>query len=313
MSRPVAHKLPIGSRSSVGDVRAAGFEPPPGEYGITMDFLVVDGEYFRTVGIPLMHGRGLEPTDTRVAVINETMAQRLWPGQDAVGRRFSMGPDEPGYGFTVVGVAEDARYHGLVQNETPSFGYLSLGPGYLTARSDMHVLWRHEAGHATSNERFRAIVRELDPAVPILLFQPLMTVVERSYFAQRIAAWVTGVLGFVGLVLGAVGIYGVASYSVSQRRHEIGVRIALGAGAADVRRLVVRQGMLAPLIGMACGLAAAFALTRFLAHMLVGVSPHDPWAFVAVLGVLTMVAFGANYIPAYRASRLDPSATLRSE
>ncbi len=159
----------------------------------------------------------------------------------------------------------------------------------------------------------RSIVQTMDAGVPLLEVAPLGEALQIFFFPQRLAAWITGVVGAFGLLLGAVGIYGVTAYSASKRSHEIGIRIALGAGVSDVRRMVLRQGMVAPAIGMAIGVGAAVVLTRLLGSFLVGVSPLDPLTFATVVGLLGSVAVLATSVPARRAARIDPVVTLRAD
>jgi ABC-type antimicrobial peptide transport system permease subunit len=158
----------------------------------------------------------------------------------------------------------------------------------------------------------RAAIRALDASLPIPPIQTLEESLGLFFLPQRMAAWVAGVMGIVGLVLGAVGVYGVTAFIIGQRTREIGVRIALGARAADVVHLIIRQGMRAPLLGMAVGFAGALAVTRFLAGLLAGVSPVDPLTFTAVAAGLAFVALTAIVIPARRAARLDAVRALRA-
>jgi NhaP-type Na+/H+ and K+/H+ antiporter len=174
--------------------------------------------------------------------------------------------------------------------------HVALAPGAVE-----EVLW----------PALRDVVASIDPEVPVLSAAPLRDALRLHFLPQLLAAWVTGVAGALGLVLGTVGIYGVTAYAASRRLHEIGVRMALGAAATDVRRMMMRQGIAAPLVGMAVGMLAAAVLTRLMQAFLMGVSPLDPFVFGAVAGILAAAAVLATLVPARRAARVDPVITLK--
>ena len=316
-SAGMSHKLPLASTSGLGGIHVDGVEAP-GEWGFTIDMLLVAGDYHESVGIPLLAGRWVDagdgPEAPRVAVINQRMASRMWPDGNAVGRRFWSGPVGSGTPYEVIGIAADARYHGLIE-DTPNFAYMPLSQHVkpdTASWGPTNVLLRTAPGQAPTLNAVQTLVHELDPTIPVLSLRPLRRHVARYWFPQQLAAWVTGVVGLVGLLLGAIGIYGVTAYAVSQRRQEIGIRMALGARAGDVVRAVVRGGMAAPVVGMLFGLLAAAALTRVLDRLLVDVSPLDPFTFGSVVVILGFVAMAvANWIPARRAARVDPAGTLR--
>ena len=196
-----------------------------------------------------------------------------------------------------------------VAGEVPYFSYRQR------PRTDMYLHLKAEPGAdpAALWAEVRSITRALDAGVPLLQVAPLADALQIFFFPQLFAAWITGVVGAFGLLLGAVGIYGVTAYSASRRSHEIGIRIALGAGGRDVRRMVLRQGMVAPVAGMAIGVSVAAALTRLLGSFLVGVSPLDPLTFATVVGLLGSVAVLATSVPARRAARIDPVVTLKTD
>jgi len=312
----ISHKLPLASTSGLGGIHVDGVEAP-GEWGFTIDMLLVAGDYHETVGIPLLAGRWIRDSDgpdtPRVAVINQRMASRMWPDGDVVGQRFWSGPVGTGMPYEVIGVTADARYHGLVE-DTPNFAYMPLGQHVkpdTASWGPTNVLLRMEPGQATSLAVVQGLVHELDPSIPVLSVRELRRHIARYWFPQQLAAWITGVVGVVGLLLGAIGIYGVTAYAVSQRRKEIGIRMALGACASDVVRGIVRGGMAAPVVGMLFGLLAAAGLTRVLDRLLVNVSPLDPLTFGGVVVALGLVAVAANWLPARRAARVDPVSTLK--
>ena len=311
----LAGKLPLAGASSTS-MWVEGQEPPEGVTAFSVHNQSVSADYFRALQIPLLQGRSLRETDTgdrpMVAVVNKTIADRFWPG-GAVGNRFYLGDFRSGarVPVEVVGVVADAKYHRPVE-DPPFFAYFSFRQ---RPRHDLILHLRARPGADTSLlwGSVRAIVADLDPAVPLLDVAPLADALQIFWLAQRFAAWITAVVGFFGLLLGAVGTYGVTAYAVSRRSQEIGVRMALGARLSEVRRMMVRQGMVAPMLGMLVGLAIAAAATRLLEAFLVGVNPLDPVTFAGVGLLLASVALIATLAPARRASRVDPVVTLRSE
>ncbi len=303
-SAALARKLPLSGRSSYGALIAAGVEPPQGQAGFDVSHNVISSDYLRTLRIPLLEGRDFDLRDTDVIIINDTLARRVWPGGRALGRRV----EYAGLELEVIGVAATVKYRNL--GESPiSFLYMPQSRFY---NSEMTLHLRTAPGSRPIPE-IRRIVRELDAGIPVLTAMALDDALEVHFLPQRLAAWVTAVVGLIGLGLGAIGIYGGMAYSASQRTREIGVRLALGAVPLQVARMMMRQGMVAPLLGIGIGLAGAVGVTRFLSSLLVGVSPLDPLTFAAVLVLLGLVAALANFLPARRAARLDPMRALRDE
>lgn len=311
----VAALLPLGLPASMsfGGVNVEGFEPPPNDRAWDADLNIVSPGYFETLGIPLLQGRDFDDRDTegapQVAIINEAMADHFWPGGHAVGETFLTGSLEDGTPWLVIGVARDSKYSSLGA-DSPFFTYLPLEQSY---RSSMSLQVKTRPNTAPPLAEIRAAVERLDPDLPFLEVIGLRDYVEVGFLPQRIAGSVAGILGIVGLLLGAVGIYGVTAYAVSQRVREIGLRKALGAERAEVVRMVVRQGMFAPLVGLAVGLLLSLAASRLLGAFLIGVSPLDPVTFGGVLVVLAAVTLLANYLPARRAARVDPMIALRHD
>jgi len=306
-----SHKLPLGSSSTLSGLRAE--ETPEGQAPpLGADFLVVDRGWFDTVRMPLLTGRDFGADDVedapRVAVINETMARQLWSGDEAVGRRFVLG----GAVFEVIGVAADARYHGL-EGETPRFVYLPLAQQYRMRWDRMFLQLRAESGMRPSRAQVESVIHSIDETVPLLDYADMRTALSMFFLPLRLISWVGGVAGLVCLILGIVGIYGVTFHAVNQRRYELGVRLALGSPPRRIWTHVVRRGMSAPLIGVALGVALALAVTHFVGALLVGVSALDPWTFGGVVVTLILVALVANALPALRAARVDPMSTLRAE
>lgn len=307
--------LPLGLPSSMsyGGVNVRGFEPPAQQSSWDADLNLVSPGYFETLSIPLLQGRDFDERDVegapRVAIINEAMARHFWPEGSAVGRSFVTGRLEDGIEWQVVGVAQDSKYNSLGA-ETPFFTYLPVAQSY-RPQSTLQV--RARDGATPPLNAIRAAVARLDPDMPFLEVIGLAEYVQVSFLPQRVAGSVAGLLGLFGLLLGAVGIYGVTAYAVSQRGREVGLRKALGAERREVMRMVVRQGMLAPLFGMGVGLLLALAASRLLGALLLGISPLDPVTYVGVAVVFLAVAFLANYLPARRAASVDPMIALRHE
>ena len=275
---------------------------------------IVDSQFFPAMGIALVQGRSFSNLDQEkgpaVIIINETMAQRFWPGQDAIGKRFRMEGRTSSESFRqVIGVVRDSAY--LRLGEDPiAFMYLPFSQMYL---SKMIVVVRTASDPKGIVADVRREVQALDETLPVPNIKTLSEHMEFALGMPRIFATVVGIFGLLALLLAAVGIYGVVAYSVAQRTHEIGIRMALGAQRQDIFKLVVGQGMLLALIGVGIGLAASFALTRFLSSLLFGVSATDPVTFAGVALLLASVALVACYLPARRATKVDPMVALRYE
>ncbi|MGI9088861.1 MAG: ABC transporter permease [Chthoniobacterales bacterium] len=267
--------------------------------------------YFEAMGIPL---RGRDFTfaenkkESRVAIVNETFARRFYPNQDVIGKRFNFrGPNEPMW--EIVGVVPAGKYNSLGEDPKPAC-YTPLLRDY--SGSVTVVARTRGEPHAVLRE-VREAVQKLDPSLPIYAVQTLTEHMGVSLFPARMAAIALGSFGVLALILAAVGIYGVMSHVVAGRTREIGLRMALGAQFADVRRLILRQGMWLAAIGALAGLIVALAGARFLKSLLYGVNAADPITFTVVAAVLLLVAFLACWIPARRASRVDPMVALRAQ
>ena len=294
----------LTGNSHSNDVRTVA----PDSVSLTSSFNIVDTEYFGTMGIELVAGRGFTPADDRgappVAVINETLARRLWPGRNPLGRRLWRGQE-----YEVVGVARDGRYVNLNEEQRP-FMFFAADQHYAPAVT-LHV--RAGGTDARIVESIREELRAVHPDVALEFPMPLARMIGFSLLPQRLAAGLIGAFGVLGLVLAAAGVYGVMSYQVAQRMREFGIRIALGAKGADVARLVLRGGVALSIGGAIAGAAMAVAVTRLLTGMLFGLNPLDPVTFGAVGVTLAAVAVVASWIPARRALRVDPTVSLRSE
>ena len=274
---------------------------------------VVAPGYFKVLGVPLLAGRDFtEQDDTSntskpVMIVNQTFARRYFGGGYPIGRRVH------GWGkwFSVVGVVKDSKYH--TPNEAPQpYFYVPFKQVY---RADMAIaVYVRAAGDPNQAlGTLRREVRSMDPNVSVYDAMPLTEYMAASLFVQKIAAWLLGVLGAVSLVLAAVGLYSVVAYSITQRTHEIGIRVALGAKSSDVVGLVVRQGMGLTIVGLLVGVMAAAAVTRLAAGLLVNVSATDPLIFAGGALFLAAVALAASCVPALRATRIDPNTALRCQ
>ncbi len=270
--------------------------------------------YFRTIGMRLLKGRLFNAADSgdrpQVAVINEACAKKAWPNEDPVGKRFRIGdyPKRAGDPIAVIGVVADAKYLGLADEAFPEM-FFSMDQGGAT--NGMTFVFRTVGDPHALIGTVRGIIRGIDPDQPITKVSELETLVADSAAPQHLTMLLGGVFGVLALVLAGTGLYGVVSYSVAQRTHEIGVRMALGAPQARVVRLVVMQVMRLTMSGLALGLAAALGAGRLLSSLLFDVSPHDPAILVGVSVVFGAIALVASYAPARRAAATDPLAALR--
>jgi predicted permease len=243
-------------------------------------------------------------------IVNEAFVARYWPGQDAIGKRIQMGARNPGGpSFEVVGVTRDGKYRTLGEDATPFF-YLPLLQRH-SSDATLHV--RTTTDPRSLVAAVRREVQALDPSLPLFDVKTMTDHMGVSLLPARVGGSVLGVFGVVALILAAVGIYGVMAYSVSQRTRELGVRIALGARPGNLLSMVVGQGMRLAAIGFAIGLAIALAATRLVSSLLYGVSATDPATFVAIPALLCLVALAASYLPARRATQVDPMVALRNE
>ena len=305
--------LPLEGWGSNGTIIVEGQPAPKNMWSSPLvEWDPVMPEYFSTLRIPLLRGRDFTLQDTpdkpQIAIINETMAHLFWPNQDPVGKRFSQEKDKPKW-ITVVGVVGDVREYGLDQPTAPEAYF----PQSQDSRPYMALVVRTSTKPLSELSTVTRVIHELDSQVPVFIPRELSQVVSESSEQQRFVALLLGLFAGLALVLAAVGIFGVISYSVAQRTHEIGVRMALGAGRQDVLEMVLGEGLRLVLYGVVAGLAGAWALTRFLATLLYGVHPRDLLTFGLVPCVLIAVALLACYIPARRATKVDPMVALRYE
>ena len=292
-----------------GKVFAAGESAPVAEE------LLVSPEYFSALGIPVLRGRAFMDTDRDeapgVAIVNETFARQSFPGREALGRWIQTGDPHPdSEKLTIVGIVPDVKYTGLDAAPEPTI-YVPFKQA-LWWRS-MYLVVRTSGDPLAQVPGVRAAIAAIDPQIPLQEVQTMERLLGESVAEPRYRALLLGAFGALALVLASAGIYGVLSYTVSQRRRETGVRLALGARASDVMALVIRDGMRLALVGVAIGLALAIATTRLLGSILYEVSPLDPTTFGLMAVFLTAIAFLACAIPARRASRTDPMTAIRVE
>jgi putative ABC transport system permease protein len=286
--------------------------PLPGEWPV-VDSRVCDAGYFQTMGIPLIKGRTFnereQAVQSHVVVINETLAREMFPDEDPIGKRLiiEMMNDPPP--SEIIGLVGDVKHAGF-DGEVRAMAYW---PQVELPYSDMTLVARTDGDPLNYVTAVRREVQALDNDQPIASVYTMGQLMSESVARARFSTTLLAIFAGVALILAAVGIYGVMSYTVTQRTHEIGIRMALGADNRAVMRMVIRQGMALAVIGVAAGLAASFALTRLLATLLFGVSTTDPTTFIAIALILTGVALAACYVPARRATRVDPMVALRYE
>ncbi len=306
-----ASDLPLdGGRLGYGGLRAPGVVPPNGAEAFGADWNAVTPGFFKTLGIAILSGRDFTDTDTRTApgaiIVNAAMARAVWGTTDVLGRRLEAEDPDGAQDLTVVGVASDAQLISLGDAVEP-YVYVPLAQRYT---SNVSLVVKSATGSLTGGE-LRAVMREVDPNLPAISAMPLSDVTAIERIPQRLAAAVAGTLGIVVLLLAAIGVHGVTSYTASRRTHEIGIRMALGANRADVLRMILQQGLVLTATGVGIGLVAAATGARVLRSLLFGVSTLDVVSFAGSAAVLALVALVASYLPARRATRVDPMLALR--
>ena len=315
-SASAAFPLPLSADAVKTTVEIEGRPMKQSEYPVTT-FHIIDRDYFRTLGIPLLSGRAFDIQDDAVGampvvIISQRLARQIFPGEDPIGRRIrpniSSGPGDAPM-RVVVGVVGDVKAEGMGAPSIPesyvSYAQLPFAP--------MSVVVRTEIAPASMMPTLTSEVQSLDNALPLLHVKTLDEYVDDSIVGTRFETFLLGTFGALAFLLTAVGLYGVISYTVVQRTREMGIRIALGADRTAILGMVVKKGALLACTGALIGLAAAFLLTRLMASLLFGVGPTDPLTFVSVPIALITVALFASYIPARRAAKVDPMVALRYE
>ena len=320
--------LPLAGMGAEAEVRYEGQPPPrsPHEEGIGSLFQAVTPDYFRAMGIPLVRGRTFTDRDNAdtvpVAVVEEALVRRFFPDADPIGKRIAFEfigahSEHPTPVWReIVGVVKHVRHYGLVR-ELPNLQVYApleqLPIWFANRRPTMTLFARTSLEPEQVIASVRQAVSQVDPDVPVFGLQTMEQYVDQATEQSRLNMTLLTLFGALALVLSGLGIYGVLSYLVGRRTQEIGIRLALGATRGAVLRLIVGYGMALTVAGIAIGLAAAWADSRSLSRMLFGVSPHDPTTYVAIAAILAGVAFLASYVPALRATRVDPLETLRYE
>lgn len=314
-SAAVTTNLPLYRQGNSTSVRIEGRpDPPPGQELIVVT-RIVSPAYFDTMSIPLLAGRQFTDQDTdttpNAVVISETMARRFWPGEEAIGKRISFGRVRSDADWIrVIGIVKDVRQFELNAEPRPQ-AYMSYRQAGFFAPEDLVV--KTDVEPASMAAAVRKAVWEIDKDQPVSNIKTMEEILGASIARQRFSMLLLGVFAAVALLLAAVGIYGVMSYSVAQRTHEIGIRMALGAQTGAVLRLAVGYGLKLVLAGVLIGLLAAFMLTRLMSTLLFGVTPTDPATFALISLLLVGVVAVASYIPARRATKVDPLVALRYE
>jgi predicted permease len=317
-SASLAGGLPPLRRINANDTEIEGYQPTPDGPAQNVDYWnVVGNDYFKTMKIRTIEGRTFEPADDgdsaqRVVVINQALARRFWQGSP-IGRRVNPGFADPKVWSTIVGIVEDTKNAGLDKPAAPELYLQANQVAPFGLSTNMNFVVRTESDPQALAGSIRGAVREVDPSLPVYGLRPMSEVVTRSMVQPRFLSLLLATFAGIALFLAAIGIYGVMAYAVAQRTQEIGVRMALGAQRLHVLRLVFGQGFVLLAIGTAIGLGGAFALTRLMHSLLFEITPTDPLTYSAVVVLLAVVALFACYIPARRATRVDPLVALRYE
>ena len=301
----------------MNDTSIEGFVRKEGGPIENVDFYqIVSKDYFATMGIRLMDGRVFDSRDVQgapeVAIVNKTMAMTFWPNQNPIGRRVRpSGPGNPAW-YTVVGVVDDVKNAGLDRPAGTEL-YLPYQAGN-HGNADMYVVMRAQTSSPRSLAGVvRARLNELDASLPLANVHMMDEVLSRAQARPRFLTLLLSLFSGVALAIATVGIYGVVSYAVARRTKEFGLRMVLGAQGGDILEMVMKQGAGMVVVGLVAGLATAFGLTRLMASLLFGVTATDLTTFLSVTALLAGVALAACYVPAKRATRVDPIQTLRYE
>jgi putative ABC transport system permease protein len=312
--------LPLAQWGMNGNIKLEGHPFPPGQEPLA-EFRCVAGNYFGTMGVPLLAGRLTDARDGAKAspsiVVNRALARRFGESESGIlGGKILIGSE---YAFTIVGVVADVRQSGLDREPQPEIYFpVAQAPGSEGLGGNMlQVATLVVRANATEPSALvtsvRHVIQEIDPSLPLFRVETMQNVIAESVADRRLNGALLGTFAAIALALAALGLYGVISYAVTQRTRELGIRMALGAQRATLFRMVVGDGMKLAAIGLGLGLLAAFGLTRFLASLLYGVGATDPVTFVSVVCLLALVALLANYLPARRATKVNPMEALRAE
>jgi len=311
-SASLASMTPLGRGSLEDAIFIAGQEQPAPDRPLRADYNVVTPDWFRTMGIPMVAGRDFTSQDKGdapgVVIVNEAMARRFWPERNPVGQRFEVGEKRRRV-VEIIGVTRNSKHRALDEEPRPVM-YIPLSQQY---EGEMILNLRSAGDPLGQVAAVRQVARRLDPNLPLFEIKTMTQRLNDSFWPTRTMSNLVGIFGAIALLLACAGLYGVLSYAVAQRTREIGLRLALGAQTGDVLRLIIRQGLRLTLGSLALGLIAAFGLTRVLAGFLHGVSATDPLTFAVVPLLLFAVALLACYLPARRATKVDPLVAIRRE
>jgi predicted permease len=312
LSASASQFSPVGGNYWINVVSLDGYVPRPDE-DMQVEVNLISPEYLKTLGIPLLAGRSFTPQDNesspKVAIINETMARRYFANVNPIGKRMGFGPIENSGQIEIVGLAKDVTY-GHLRHPARPMVYVPYPQEML---SEMTFALRSQSSPLGLVAQIQQQVQTIDKNLPLLRLKTLNTQIEESLVQERMVGTLLDSAGMLGLLIACMGLYGLLSYSVAGRTHEIGVRMAVGAKSRDVLKLILRQGITLTLLGVFIGLIAAVGLSRFLFSLLYGVSAVDPVTYVILPLVFILVASIACYIPAVRATRVDPMVALRQE
>ena len=305
--------LPVGFGNGIREVNLEGVVPEKDAPTPFAFYNSVDTDYFLTMGMPLLQGRAFTEADNennrKVVIINDKMAEEFWPGENPLGKRFTT--DDPDTGLLeVIGVTRTVKF--TLPSESPNPGFYFPSQQYFRGDQILHV---HTQGNPLQLvSTVRAEIQKLDPEMPVWDVRTMEKhIKEGKMVLFDLGTGLVGSFGVIGLVMAAIGLYGVMAYAVSQRTHEIGVRMALGASSGKILGMIVRQGMTLVGIGLFLGIIGAMGITPSFANLLVGVTPRDPVTYVGIALLLTGVALVACLVPARRATQVDPMVALRYE
>jgi predicted permease len=317
-STALAGGLPPLRRINANDTEIEGYQQTPDGPAQNVDYWnVVGNDYFKTMKIKTVEGRTFEPRDDndqaqRVVVVNQALAKRFWKGSP-IGRRVNPGFANPKVWSTIIGVVEDTKNAGMDKPAAPELYLQAHQIAQFGLSTNMSFVVRTDGDPESLAPGIRAAFREVDPRLPVYGLRPMSEVIARSMVQPRFLSLLLATFSGIALFLASIGIYGVMAYSVAQRTQEIGVRMALGAQRLHVLRLVFGQGFLLLMIGIVIGLGGAFAVTRVMRTLLFEITATDPLTYSGVVLLLTAVALLACYIPARRATKIDPLVALRYE
>jgi len=315
VSASTANATPMGYYNNFDSLTIEGYQPPPGQPLPGSLYSTISTDYVQTMGIPLLHGRTFTEADDEnaqyVAIVSEAMAKNYWPDKDPIGRQFQMASDSK-HSLIVVGVTGDVRYRGLTGPFSDMFYVPFLQ--HQIGNSLQVLQLRTAAAPETMIPEIERAIETLAPQLPVFDVQTMSQALNtlNGLLFYKIGAVLAALLGMLGLILAIVGVYGVVSYAATQKTHEIGVRMALGAQPADILKMVFREGLLIVGIGLVVGIAGALAAGKVVGSFLT-VSARDPVTYMSVTAILMIVALSACFIPARRAMRVDPMVALRYE